>query len=372
MEPTIVPRPAHGHIRSLVQKSMKPDVYNEIFETALKERLPNLSPDELESEETLNKLSQSIPELADELVAHIRKRLDRSTRRMLREHSRIRKRFERRHNRQWKEGLALLETYLVAAYELGSGFNEHYRSEAAESRDYQFDALTRLHARAIQIGNEILCLLRSGYADGAHARWRTAHELSAVARFLAASTQRTSEKYLKHEVIESFRAMTQYQKYCEQLGLEPATDDEVLELKQLRDELCEFYGKAFGGDYGWAAEELGNQKPTFANLEEAAGLSHMRPYYKMASHNIHANPKGIKFKLGLFGDQELLLTGASNYGLADPAHGLATSVLQITSDLLQTRPNLDSIVMTKLLEGYADDIGNAFLSVQKSIEQSEL
>jgi hypothetical protein len=43
-------------------------------------------------------------------------------------------------------------------------------------------------------------------------------------------------------------------------------------------------------------------------------LDYLRPYYKLASHNVHAQPKGILFKLGLVQNQDILLAGPSNYG----------------------------------------------------------
>lgn len=45
---------------------------------------------------------------------------------------------------------------------------------------FKHDALIQMHARALQISNEILVLLKSGYADGAYSRWRTLHELTVL------------------------------------------------------------------------------------------------------------------------------------------------------------------------------------------------
>jgi hypothetical protein len=36
----------------------------------------------------------------------------------------------------------------------------------------------------LQIFNEILVLLKSGYADGANSRWRSLHELAVISFFL--------------------------------------------------------------------------------------------------------------------------------------------------------------------------------------------
>jgi len=50
---------------------------------------------------------------------------------------------------------------------------------------------------------------------------------------------------------------------------------------------------------GWASDALGKKRVTFADLESKGQLDHFRPYYKMASHNVHAGAKGITWRLGL-------------------------------------------------------------------------
>ena len=89
----------------------------------------------------------------------------------------------------------------------------------------------------------------------------------------------------------------------------------------------------------------------------------------MAAHPIHANPKGITFDLGLPGkSKELLLTGPSNTGLADPGQLTAISLNHINVALLGTRTSLDSLrilLMTNLL---VEDIKNKFLEVHKMTE----
>ena len=193
-----------------------------------------------------------------------------------------------------------------------------------------------------------------------------------VSNFLSGNDQLVAKKYLEHEVIESYRAMNQYQEYAEQLKQERYTDEEVKDLKKLSDNLCEHYGKSFRTPYGWSAEVLGMKKPTFADIEKSSGLDHLRPYYKMASHNVHANPKGIKFRLGLSDGADILLAGPSNYGLAYPGHGVAISVLQATVPMLNLVTNIDSIVMGKIMSKYVDDIGEAFIEIHGSMQEHDM
>ena len=101
------------------------------------------------------------------------------------------------------------------------------------------------------------------------------------------------------------------------------------------------------------------------------GCSLTDAHYKFASHNVHANPKGILTKLGLYsGGREILLAGPSDTGFTDPAHGAAVSLLQITASLLTTRPNIDRLCVCKILSTLAGEVGNSFLSIQKNQEEA--
>ena len=86
--------------------------------------------------------------------------------------------FEERLIEIWRKPIDLLELFISLAAEAGTDFNREFRHGAVRADDPIFEALTRLHGRACQVAKEILVLLRSGYADGAHARWRTLHEIA--------------------------------------------------------------------------------------------------------------------------------------------------------------------------------------------------
>ena len=100
--------------------------------------------------------------------------------RMLKSRRRARRSFESQLGRFWEDGLRLLEMMIVIATEAGDDFNSEFRPEAAKQRDFVFEVLTRLHARACQVASEVLTLIKSGYPDGAHARWRSLHEIAVV------------------------------------------------------------------------------------------------------------------------------------------------------------------------------------------------
>ena len=269
----------------------------------------------------------------------------------------------------WGPAINLLEMYLVIAFEAGEYANKEWRLVAANTNNIGFDILTRLHARACQISSEIIVLLKNGFADGAHARWRSLHEVTVVASFIADNNNELAEKYLLHENIESYKAALQYRQYSKQLGLEEITEQEIDDITKVKDELIGRFGKSYKSDYGWASSVLDKQHPTFRDIEKKVDLGHLRPYYKLASHNVHANPKGVFLKLGILDDTDnVLLAGPSNIGLAEHRHSMALSLGNITTQLLLAHePIVDTLVISKILLELQREIGELFYEAHESI-----
>lgn len=280
--------------------------------------------------------------------------------------------FETRLEELWRKPLRLLELYYLIVLEAGREFNDHFRPAAHAGNDVIFDVLTRLHARACQVASEVIVLLKAGHADGAHARWRTLHEVAIVAMFIDKHGQDVAERYLRHGIVESYKGALQYRKHHVALGLEPLADEDFDKIQSEYQKALTDFGVEFKSDYGWAATALKKSRPTFSDIEEDVNLEKWRGHYKMASHNVHANPKGIIFKLGLpRKDRGTLLAGVSNMGLADPAHGTALSLLQITSTLLFTKRNIDTLVRCLVLMKLEKEIKDEFLKVHNEIESQD-
>ncbi len=278
--------------------------------------------------------------------------------------------FEERLFEHWGKALDLFQTTLVVAREAGESFNEQQRPRAAKEQDFMFEVLTRLHARACLTASEVGVLLRSGYADAAMSRWRTLHEITVVASFIKQHGGETAERYLLHEIVESCKAAEQYERYRERLGFDPLTPDELPRLRAQREGLRERFGEAFDRDYGWAAEALDGHSPNISEIEQAVGLDHMRPYYRMASYGVHSNPKGIKFSLGLGNhpSQMILLAGPSNAGLCDPGHATVISLTNCTVTLLTQIPTFDALVICQTLLELTEATGLAFLDAHITME----
>jgi hypothetical protein len=99
---------------------------------------------------------------------------------------------------RWAHPLDLYELCLYVAHNCGEYFNRKFRSKAAAEKDFQFEALIRLHAGAVRVAGEIYALLLSGFASGAHARWRTLHEIAVTALFIVQEDKQTAERYVHH------------------------------------------------------------------------------------------------------------------------------------------------------------------------------
>ncbi len=338
----------------------------------------DLSDSEQDIEELFDQLteglSEAIPEVVADLSKLILKQLKQDAPSMLRDREKDRTSLEARLAETWCRPLTLLEMLLVIALEAGDDFNREFRPSAVERDDYVFEVITRLHARACQITSEVLVLLKSGHADGAHARWRSLHEITVVGMLIAASGNQIAERYLLHDAVESYKAARQYQEYHKRLGYEPLSDQEFKQIESAYQHLLNRFGPAYKESYGWAEPLIGKKRPTFKDIEEEVELDHLRPFYKMASHNVHANPKGVFFKLGLGlypESQDILLAGPSNQGLADPGQGAALSLAQITVTLLGLETNIDRLVICNILMALVDEIGEEFVAVQKLLESSE-
>lgn len=315
----------------------------------------------------VNDLESYISETADDLVDTILLTLEKNWPAERRRQDRQLKQFRNNLDSHWRRPLQLLRMFVTTARELAEAANV-VEADSDYVLPERQELLMRLHARSCQVAEEVVCLLQAGFADGAMARWRTLHEIAVVSLLLSANDEELAQRYVSHDAVESYKAAREYTKHYETLGFEEISDIELTALENEYTQAISKFGRSFKSQYGWAAELLGNLRPTFADLEKEAAIDHLRTYYRMASHQVHSNPKGIFVKLGLMGEIDVLLAGPSNFGLADPGQSTALSLLQVTSALLLTAPNLDGIVGAKLLTRLAFDICDSFVEAQSSME----
>lgn len=284
-----------------------------------------------------------------------------------------RRKFNNINNKNWGEALNLLEAFIDISLDTGILFDQKFRPLAIEENDIVFDALTKLHARSCQVSSEILVLLRSGFADGAHARWRTLHELSTIALFISHHDNELAERYLIHSVVADYHRAVEYRKYSNPLSYAPMSDEVFNQLKASYEVALDKYGANFKNDYGWASAILNKDKPSFADIEEKAGVLHMRPFVKLAHMNIHAGSTGILFRLGSPpNNRDLLVAGPSIYGIGEPAQNTAYSLELLTEAFLSRKPNTENLGFVLAFRKLMEEISWEFDKAMAKQEQNDL
>jgi len=292
---------------------------------------------------------------------------------ILREIRSDRQKFNSYNNKIWGKALNLLESLIDISFDSGSLFNQEFSPLAVKENDIVFDALTKLHARSCQVSSEILVLLRHGFADGAHARWRTLHELSTIGLFISDHNNELAERYLLHAVVADYRRALEYRNYSDSLSYAPMSDEAFNQLKARYEVVLDKYGTNFKNDYGWASLILNKDKPTFADIEEKAGVLHMRPFVKLAHMNIHAGSTGILFRLGSPpNDPDLLVAGSSIYGIGEPAQNTAYSLELLTEALLLRKPNTENLGFILAFRKFMEEVFWEFDKAMAKQEQNDL
>jgi len=257
--------------------------------------------------------------------------------------------FEERLFSRWGGALDLYELSLYLAQQCG----EHFIKSRPRGEDYKFDALSRLHAGASRVAGEILSLLTSGFASGAHARWRTLHEISLIALFISQEEADVAERYHNHKFVKSYEDAADHRRFASQLKHEPLSDEEFAEIETDCKKMLARYGPSFRGPFGWARAAMLKRDPTFKgrigieHIQDAIQIEHWRPYYRMASHAVHPSATFLRFNLGTPSDSPVLLAGPSNSGLSEPGQGALLSLGHATSALL-TYDGSDAPITTYL------------------------
>jgi hypothetical protein len=352
--------------------------FREAVADGLERALEGLTPDQLTKLE--NKADEFIGTAVSEAIegsaADLVGRLKHDAPGMLEHRRHGQEAFEKRLSEHWGPAFDLAEMVMKVASEAGEFFYEKHVPPDGE-HDFVFEVLSRLLARACRIAEEVLVLLKAGYGQAGLARWRALHEVAVVADFIADNGDDCAQRYFAHEAIETWNAMREFQEHAEKLGETPYSDEEVEAIKQQFDALIEHYGRRFGGAYGWAHAALAAKDPSYAKkeatfpaIEQSVGTPHMRPHYRMASHGVHANPKGVTWTPDLLPSQlgAVLLTGPSPAGLADPGQATLISLTRVTATTLASKGGEATALLVTTLLQLTDEAGEAYLKAHQDLE----
>ena len=245
--------------------------------------------------------------------------------------------FESRNLSRWRKAFDLLETIWVCCEEMGNGFNGHYRPQAVQEQDHVFEAMTYLHAKALLVTSEIICLLKGGFADGALTRWRTLYENNVIATLIRQEGQELALRYVAHSGVQAW------------LRAEAEPDnltDEEAELQKQAEFAISTFGEEMKFRHGWASNLVGKKRPTFKDIAAKCGHEAQGGVYEYASQHIHFNHRMFDELLATCeSEQDVLLVGPSNSGMVGPLTATAISMVEATFLLLLHKPNLDRLAL---------------------------
>ena len=302
------------------------------------------------------------------------------------------KEFEGRLYGRWKTALDLFQSVFLLGQYRGDEFNRKIRPYAAARNDFTFEVLSRIHARSCVTMSAILTLLRTGHATDALARARTLHELYVTALFIREKSNgpqdgdALAERYLLYQDVEALKIAREYDKHYQKLAVAPLDPKTIPDLEAaVQTYKAKFSGqydsKITKGSYGWATEKLGKLQPSFEDIENAVGVSHSRPYYKLSSYPVHAGPKGIFFDSGVSNTRNVLTAGPTNTGLADPAKMAINAFANCTNIMLgHTRyadevelrvTYIQSVTTMHLMNTVSKTAIKAFAETQRELMQEE-
>ena len=273
----------------------------------------------------------------------------------------------------WSEALDCLYLFLQTGLRFGTMYIDEHVAKSENNDEALFEVLTRLHARACQIGFEIHSLLSNGFADGAVARWRTLYEVCIIAHFISDRGNEVAERYLEYQHIDKYEELRRYQEYSNKTSWHPSDIKDLEEAfeqyTKKKKELEEKYGKAFGRSYGWAAtDEL--KKPSFANIEKLCNLERFRPNYKIASNFVHGGSIASYESFGReHSEHDILVDGPSIYGLGVPGRNAAQSIFHISLLLLGYAPSLSSNSYIRVIKELSDEVYKAFNNCEQRMDE---
>ncbi|HAT6977106.1 TPA: hypothetical protein JAN54_02310 [Legionella pneumophila] len=274
--------------------------------------------------------------------------------------------FFKRNSQRWKEGFIKLEMLREISYQAGVDFQQQFIKYPDYVTDPLLGVLMRQHANACRIIGEIIVLLKNGYPDGAIARWRTLFEILINCMVIDKYGKDAAEDYIKHGVVKSVEGMQEYQKTAKDMNLEPFETNELEEALTLKENLTD--GEEH---FHWARKYTKCSK--MEKLREHVGMERWSHNYKLASKFIHADYYDLKTLFAMAeAKNDLLLAGASNSGLVEPASMAAVTFSHITAIFITTyikdkKSSLDfsdNLIYLGLLNSYTNDIGEAFIKCQ--------
>lgn len=323
-------------------------------------------------EKHLSCVDAAIEEISDNMSRRMFRDLIEQVDEMVRSAEIDRSNFSTSHNAIWGKSLDLLDFHIHFSIHTCQYISNQCSKTNVCRDSYWLQVISRLQVRACRTALDILALLRAGFADGAHARWRSLHELAVVTTLIALGGEELAERYAKHGNIDTLKSA---QKFYATRGSDRWPIENHRNLKSHVSEVAKLkssYGDQFTTDYGWASKHLRMKNPRFSDIESFVGMAHYRPYYHLAGLNIHASSR-CQFESPSIPQDSLSISyGPSNYGVAEPAHSTAITLTQcigavLTSEDMPDLP-LDLLIALQTLVRISDEIGKRLVDAASELQ----
>jgi len=253
-------------------------------------------------------------------------------------------RFTANLNSIWWKGFVAYEAMFVMTIEFAKKHIEMagVKKDGKVSYENKFFAIMNIHGRACQIYNEILCLLKSGYTDGAFARWRSLFELSVYAMFIRKENNEVAVAYMA----------------------QANTDEKFIEWAKSADCLKNHKGNV-----------------TFKTIFDNCAFPNetkdcWQGQYELACKVVHASPQGTMKRMGIIEPFNAMLVTGTDWGLHTPAEHAAISFFYISKEFFAEPSSLYGTTAIILLEKWVDvvrrylyeTVGTCFPDIKKAEE----
>lgn len=265
------------------------------------------------------------------------------------------KRYQCRILERWKPALDHLEVMWQIACELGQNHGIDVKETDDEYNNEVMAALANIFPKSLLTTREIISLLEAGYPDGALARWRSLHELSISAMYIAKHGIIAAKQYQLSYYFSTYRAALQINEYSERSGIKKFSKKELDNMERL----CEKARSILGINLNprkaeWPAI---TGKKNFFELEKDVAMDHWRPWYKWASNYIHSSHRPLE---DLLGNREASihahLVGPSDFGFVDPFQLTAISLSQLVTTYLNHTVNMDRLIHLEIFHSMAKEM----------------
>ncbi|MBA6096137.1 hypothetical protein H4C80_03095 [Pseudomonas juntendi] len=291
---------------------------------------------------------------------------------LIEDHYNVMEQFRERLFDTWKTPLKRLDSLLYISMEIVDEIRRNY-PKILKNQTNKHNIATRLHARCVQIGNEISQLLHGGFADGAFSRWRTLHETAVTTKFISEGDEDLATRFKDYQSINRFKVATHYNSNNE-LQFEKFSEAQLASFESEKKEVLKKYESYFSQKFGWATKALGKRTTpkidtTFHEIEKFVGLSYLKNHFNFASQYVHAGIDSIGYKLGTsISKKDILLTGPSNEGLIEPIQCTSLSIATATTALLKAYPHEKSDLKIEVIRLWHEKIKEEVLAADAALQ----